>query len=282
MSDTRAQQHNREFQAISRVRTGLDEILGTPFPVLDSGFVRVLDYMGGDSSPVQSARISYGPGTKSVNQDTALIRYLMRHEHMTPFESAEIKLHLKMPIYIARQFMRHRAGSFNELSARYSVLPSDMYIPDEVRSQSQDNMQGSSETSIPLARQQLAFSQYESYSAYEELLESGVSRETARGVLPLSTYTEIYAGFDLRNFMHLIRLRIHPHAQSEIRAYAAVLKQILEKWVPITAAAFQDYHLDGISLSGPELAAIRTGDYSLLSKREASELKKKLEVIHGL
>lgn len=230
----------------------MEEIL----KVLDHGFVRVVDKMGTDSSIVQAARISYGDGTKHTSQDRSLIRYLMRHKHTSPFEMCEIKLHIKMPIFVARQWIRHRTANINEYSARYSLMPDEFYIPAEkdIALQSVDNKQGRGEAlSHEDARQvkQLIEEQSKSaYAAYEKMLERGVARELARVVLPQNIYTQFYWKCDLHNLLHLIALRSHPTAQFEVREYSNAIEEIVKEWVPITYEAFVDYRKDACMVSG--------------------------------
>ncbi|AWD33440.1 Thymidylate synthase ThyX [Candidatus Fokinia solitaria] len=233
----------------------LDEVLGQRFDVLDKGFIRVIDYMGDDSAVVQAARVSYGKGTKKVLEDRGLIRYLMRNRHTTPFEMCEIKLHIKLPIFIARQWMRHRTGSFNEYSARYSILDSDMYTPDDSTPclQSSSNKQGRDTTVDTTLGKQISSSIQKNnetaYLLYEELLANGVAKEIARIVLPLNCYTQFYWKVNLNNLMHFIKLRLDRHAQYEIRQYAKILYDILKIWVPTSLEAFNDYLLNGMYLS---------------------------------
>ncbi len=253
----------------------LEEILCEALPVLDQGFVRVIDYMGDDGAIVQAARVSYGRGTRRVSDDRGLINYLMRMRHTSPFEMCEIKLHVKLPIFVARQWIRHRTASVNEYSARYSVLQDAFYAPaaEHLAVQSSANRQGRGEV---LADQQAAEVQGTiadhaalAYRRYVALLNEdaagqplaperpGLARELARMVLPLNTYTEWYWKTDLHNLLHFIALRADPHAQYEIRAYALVLHDVVRRWVPLTAAAFEDYRLSGAELSGKALAVVR-------------------------
>ena len=248
--------------------------------VLDNGFVRLVDHMpreNMDSAIVQSARVSYGEGTKTSRDDTGLIRYLMRHWHTTPFEMIEFKFHIKMPIYIARQHMRHRTASVNELSARYSVVSKEYYIPDKLRVQSRTNRQGSegeSVASVDSMREHLD----KSFEEYGKLLDDGCCREQARGVLPQSTYTEFYWKINLHNLMHYLHLRMDSHAQEEIRDYAKAIYDLVEPLVPITMKAFMDFRVNAIYLSGPEIDAIKNGAKitSPGELREFEEKKKKL------
>ena len=232
--------------------------------VLDHGFVRLVDHMPQenlDTSIVQSARVSYGDGTKTSRGDTGLIRYLMRHWHTTPFEMVEFKFHIKMPIYIARQHMRHRTASINELSARYSVVPKEYYTPETFRGQSSVNHQGS-EGSVDLEEDMKdhVIEQLEhGFGIYEKLMELGVCREQSRGNLPQSTYTEFYWKINLHNLMHYIQLRMDSHAQKEIREYAEAIFALVEPLVPITMKAFMDFRVNAMYLSGPELDSIKNG-----------------------
>jgi thymidylate synthase (FAD) len=252
-----------------RVQT-LDAILGKPFRVLDDGLVRVVDYMGSDESIVQAARVSYGAGTKRIHEDRGLIRYLMRHRHTTPFEMCEIKLHVRVPMDAWRQWIRHRTASINEYSTRYSVaIDSAQKTPPEAwRIQSKRNKQGSDEyldqgagTKLSEKEAQL---QESARKLYEERLAAGVSREQARKDLPLSTYTEAYWKTNLHNLLHFLRLRMDPHAQEEIRAYAELIgNEIVNRWCPITWEAFLDYSMNALELSQTEwqiIAAVTTSD----------------------
>ena len=253
----------------------LEEILYQALPVLDQGFVRVIDYMGDDGAIVQAARVSYGRGTRQVSDDRGLINYLMRMRHTSPFEMCELKLHVKLPIFVARQWIRHRTANVNEYSARYSVMQDEFYQPaaDQLAVQSTGNRQGRGavlEGAEALAVQRMlarnAESAYERYLGLLNLDEAGqpidpdragLARELARIVLPLHTYTEWYWKIDLHNLLHFIMLRADPHAQYEIRAYAEVLLDVVRRWVPLTHAAFVDYRLEGRALSAKALAVVR-------------------------
>jgi thymidylate synthase (FAD) len=242
----------------------LDAILGRPFTVLDDGFVRVLDYMGGDAAVVQAARISYGAGTKQVHEDRGLIRYLMRHAHSTPFEMCDIKFHLRVPMDTWRQYVRHRTASINEYSTRYSVAidATQQTPPDRWRLQSALNRQGSGGTLPVDAGARLSAAeralQDEARRVYEERLAAGVAREQARKDLPLSTYTEAYWKINLHNLLHFLDLRMDDHAQEEIRAYARVIgEEIVAKWVPIVWEAFLDYRRHALHLSRIEAELVR-------------------------
>jgi thymidylate synthase (FAD) len=270
----------------------LESLLYEPLPVLDHGFIRLIDYMGDDAAIVQAARVSYGRGTKQVSGDRGLINYLMRHRHTSPFEMCELKLHVKLPIFVARQWIRHRTANVNEYSARYSVLDREFYIPDKdllklvkssrkeepvqerlfalpsaehTAAQSATNKQGRDEvlaadTAAAMLREIGAISS-RSFTVYEKLLgddeHPGVARELARMVLPLNTYTQWYWKVDLHNLLHFLRLRHDSHAQYEIRAYAEVLLDITRKWVPLAAAAFDEYRAGAAELSSGALGVIR-------------------------
>ncbi|MBA4378943.1 MAG: thymidylate synthase (FAD), partial [Gemmatimonas sp.] len=247
----------------------LDELLGVALPVLDDGFVRVVDYMGDDRAVVQAARVSYGDGTKQVSEDRGLIRYLLRHRHTTPFEMCELKLHVRVPMDAWRQWIRHRSASVNEVSSRYSIVTDSAQrtAPDQWRRQADDNRQGSSGCFD--AAQGAAFTAGErevhalARRIYDEKIARGVAREQARKDLPLCTYTEAYWKIDLHNLLHFLSLRMDPHAQQEIRAYATVIgERIVAQWVPLVWEAFVDYRLGAASLSRIEqeiLGAIGAG-----------------------
>ncbi len=247
----------------------LEEILYRPLPVLDHGFIRVVDYMGDDAAIVQAARVSYGKGTRHVSSDRGLINYLMRHRHTSPFEMCEIKLHVKLPIFVARQWIRHRTANVNEYSARYSVVEDQVYLPEpaQMAAQAKTNRQGRGEV-LPEAvagqfRERLRQGAVDAFAAYRDMLGSddpdspGLARELARIGLPLNTYSEWYWKTDLHNLLHFIGLRADPHAQYEIRAYAEVLLDIARRWVPLTAAAFAEYRLGATLLSATGLAVLR-------------------------
>jgi len=292
-----AEQRATEQATRRTVVPALEAILFEPLPVLDQGFIRVVDYMGDDAAVVQAARVSYGKGTKQVSSDRGLINYLMRHRHTTPFEMCEIKLHVKLPIFVARQWIRHRTASVNEYSARYSVLDDGSYRPElaKLAAQAVQNRQGRGkqldEATAQSVQTRLDASAEAAEATYRWLLgdgpgEPGLSRELARMVLPLSAYTQWYWKIDLHNLMHFIALRADSHAQYEIRAYADVLSEIVKKWVPLTAAAFRDYRVDGAELSGRGLAIVKRmlrgepvdAEASGMSEREWRELKELLEL----
>jgi thymidylate synthase (FAD) len=242
----------------------LDEILGKVFRVLDDGFVRVVDYMGSDESIVQAARVSYGRGTKAVQEDRGLIRYLMRHRHSTPFEMCEIKFHVRVPMDCWRQWIRHRTANVNEYSTRYSIAidASQATAPDQWRLQSTDSKQGSSgmvstDTGSQLTQGETELQDH-ARRVYEERLSHGIAREQARKDLPLSTYTEAYWKIDLHNLFHFLSLRMDPHAQEEIRQYAETIGQeMVSRWVPMAWEAFLDYRMGGAFLSRIDREVIR-------------------------
>ena len=245
----------------------LEKILYEAIPILDHGFIRVVDYMGNDSSIVQAARVSYGKGTKKVNTDAGLIKYLMRHWHSTPFEMCEIKYHVKLPIFIARQWIRHRTANVNEYSARYSILDKEFYLPasEHLAAQSQNNRQGRGDVlegeQAKKVLDSLKSDAERTYGNYEQMLNErydgtvidenkiGLARELARMNLTLNTYTQWYWKTDLLNLMNFLRLRADDHAQYEIRAYAEAMLDTLKKWVPITYGAFMDYRVGGTEVS---------------------------------
>jgi thymidylate synthase (FAD) len=249
------------------VAPGLEARLGAAVPVLDHGFVRVVDYMGDDAAIVQAARVSYGAGTKTARDDAGLIRYLMRHWHSTPFEMCEIKLHVKLPVFVARQWIRHRTANVNEYSARYSILDREFYIPDpaHLAAQSKSNRQGRTELlEGPEAARVLALLRDDAnraYDHYEAMLsqdgQQGLARELARMNLPANVYTQWYWKVDLHNLFHFLRLRADAHAQYEIRAYAEVLCDVVRDWVPIAWDAFEDYRLNAVTFSGKGMEALR-------------------------
>ena len=229
--------------------------------VLDKGFVRGVDYLGDDAAIVQAARCSYGKGTKSVSEDRGLIRYLMRHRHTSPLEMVEFKFHCKMPIHVARQWVRHRMASLNEMSGRYSEMPNECYVPelDRLQLQSKDNKQGSSDEQVEEAvyiQGNMQEVQKKAFDVYQEHLESGLAREVARNDLPLSTYTEWYWKMDLHNLFHFLRLRLHSHAQYEIRQYANAIYELIKPIVPLACEAFEDYVLNAVTFSRQEMEAI--------------------------
>ncbi len=241
-----------------------ERILDQSFPVLDKGFVRLVDYLGSDQRIVQSARVSYGEGTKTYRQDKGLINYLMRNDHTSPFEQVVFTFHVKAPIFVARQWVRHRTARMNEISGRYSVMKDEVYLPDEgsIALQSEDNKQGRQEEPVDAAtaekvRTMLSDNARSTFDTYHELLDMGIARELSRINLPLSIYTEFYWEIDLHNLLHFLQLRLDHHAQAEIRAYAEVMFDIVRKVCPIAAEAFENHRLHGRSFSRDEVEAIR-------------------------
>lgn len=239
-----------------------EALLDHEIKVLDKGFVRLVDYMGGDQRIVQSARVSYGAGTKTVRQDRALIHYLLKNWHTSPFEQVQLTFHAKMPIFIARQWIRHRTARLNEISGRYSVMKDEFYLPepDKVSFQSTNNKQGRGEA-LPLEEAkaiiaQMEREQREAYSGYTEMLDKGIARELARTNLPLSLYTEWYWQIDLHNLFHFIRLRADSHAQYEIRAYADALAQCAKAVAPMAYEAFEEHIVGSVHFSRAECAAL--------------------------
>ena len=241
-----------------------DRLLGVKHPVLAHGFVVLVDYMGNDSAIVQAARVSYGVGTKSVRDDRGLIRYLMRHRHTTPFEMVEFKFMMRLPIYVARQIIRHRTPSTNEYSARYSVVPDeyDVPAPGQVRLQSQRNRQGRGEPAPPEVDERFRADVdrlcREAYEIYSAALADGVARETARTVLPVAYYTQWYWKIDLHNLLHFLSLRLDPHTQEETRLFAAEMAKMARAVAPIAYEAFEEFTLQGLSLSRREQRAVRS------------------------
>ena len=272
----------RTFEPIVRpVVPSLDAILGEPIRVLGDGFVRVVDYMGDDAAVVQAARVSYGKGTRRVQEDRALIRYLMRHDHTTPFEMCEIKLHVRVPMDIWRQWIRHRTANVNEYSTRYSeaIGAAHRTLPGAWRTQSSVNRQGSAgllpeDVGARLSAEEGEF-QERARAVYEGRLAAGVAREQARKDLPLATFTEAYWKIDLQNLLHFLHLRMAVHAQQEIRAYAATIgEQIVARWVPMAWEAFVDYRRRATRLSHAEaaiIAAIASGNAPAAMQRAEDE-----------
>jgi thymidylate synthase (FAD) len=291
---------------IRPVSPELEDILYHPFEVLDHGFVRVVDYMGNDSSVVQAARVSYGSGTKKINADTALINYLIAHRHTTPLEMCEIKFHIKLPIFVARQWIRHRTASVNEYSARYSIMEDEFYIPkaQHLSAQSKINHQGRDETKILNEQEQkmvLDILKKDSTNSYKNYLKminqdengnvlnqdkEGLARELARMNLPLNCYTQWYWKIDLHNLLHFLNLRADSHAQYEIRVYAEIMLDIVKKWVPHCYQAFIKNNKTGKNFSGPALEIIKkmlkgekvSQENSGLSPREWGELMQTIDI----
>ena len=291
-------QQSQENKTKRVIAPELENILYEAMPILDHGFVRVVDYMGNDTSIVQAARVSYGKGTKKVNTDSGLIKYLMRHWHSTPFEMCEIKYHVKLPIFIARQWIRHRTANVNEYSARYSILDKEFYLPNEknLAAQSQSNRQGRGNIiegeQAKKVLDLLKNDAEQTYKNYEVMLnerydgsvidekKTGLARELARMNLTLNTYTQWYWKTDLLNLMNFLKLRADSHAQYEIRAYADAMLETLKRWVPITYDAFMDYRVSGTEVSAKGKLIIQklikgekvSLENSELSKREWNEL----------
>jgi thymidylate synthase (FAD) len=271
IQDLKAEKYQTQRATVAEFEEELYKI----HPVLDHGFVRVVDYMGDDASIVQAARVSYGKGTKKISQDKGLIRYLMRHRHSTPFEMCEIKLHVKLPMFVARQWIRHRTANVNEYSARYSILDKEFYVPqpEKLASQSTTNKQGRGGVlegeEAARALDLLKRIPEDAYASYEEMLnenelgesfstdKQGLTRELARINLPVSFYTQWYWKVDLHNLFHFLSLRADPHAQYEIRAYADTILNLVKKWVPIAAEAFEDYRMYGANLSKTGLDVVK-------------------------
>jgi thymidylate synthase (FAD) len=266
------------------VSEGMEAHLYRAHEVLDHGLVRVIDYMGDDSAIVQAARVSYGAGTKHVQNDEGLIRYLMRHWHSTPFEMCEIKLHVKLPVFVARQWIRHRTANVNEYSARYSILDREFYIPEpsQLAAQSVVNNQGRGEvlTGEESARvlEMLKSDAARSYDHYTEMLsqdgQQGLARELARMNLPMNIYTQWYWKVDLHNLFHFLRLRADAHAQYEIRVYADIIAQITKDWLPLAFAAFEDYRMGGVTLSGKAIAVLKRRLAGEAVEQESSGMSK--------
>ncbi len=289
-----ADQRRQSQSTLRVVSPGIEQHLYTAYSVLDHGFVRVIDYMGDDAAICQAARVSYGKGTKSVQNDEGLIRYLMRHWHSTPFEMCEIKLHVKLPVFVARQWIRHRTANVNEYSARYSILDREFYIPakDALATQSVLNNQGrGSGLSGEEADRVLRYLRDDAarcYDHYEEMIsvegKQGLARELARMNLPANIYTQWYWKVDLHNLLHFLRLRADSHAQYEIRVYADEICKLVADWVPLAFSAFEDYRVGGATLSSKSLDCVRrmiagenvTQETSGMSKGEWREFKEVL------
>lgn len=263
-----------------------EEILDKEFQVLNHGFVRLVDYMGGDSRIVQSARVSYGDGTKTVREDAGLIDYLLRHQHTSPFEQVILTFHVKMPIFVARQWIRHRTARVNEISGRYSIMRDEFYLPADVdvAKQSTDNKQGRS--SEPVTHEyateiqdKLEAGQTKAYAEYKEMVDGGLARELARVNLPLSLYTEMYWQIDLHNLFHFLQLRLESHAQKEIRDYAETILEITRKVAPLATASFENNMEKGVRFSGEEMDDLRkmlNGEEPTLTGKKLDRLKEKI------
>jgi len=263
-----------------------EDILDREIPVLDKGFIRLVDYMGGDARIVQSARVSYGEGTKSVREDGALIDYLLRHQHTSPFEQVMLTFHVKLPIFVARQWIRHRTARVNEISGRYSIMKNECYVPapEDVAFQSVDNKQGRSTESVDPKVVEgvigtLKESQDAAFETYEGLIGQDIARELARINLPLSTYTEWYWQIDLHNLFHFLRLRADPHAQKEIRVYAEAMLEVCRKVAPLATASFERHQKGGVTFSGEEMDALRrllAGEGSGLEGKALNRFEEKI------
>ncbi|WP_322865450.1 FAD-dependent thymidylate synthase [Aquicoccus sp. G2-2] len=281
-------------QTLRAVSEGMERHLYNAVPVLDHGFVRVVDYMGDDAAICQAARVSYGKGTKSVQNDEGLIRYLMRHWHSTPFEMCEVKLHVKLPVFVARQWIRHRTANVNEYSARYSILDREFYLPDpaHINAQSVVNNQGRGEVLNPeeTARvlEILKVDSARCYDNYQAMIDEdgiGLARELARMNLPANIYTQWYWKVDLHNLLHFLRLRADAHAQYEIRVYADAICAMVADWVPFAYRAFEDYRMGAVTMSAQMMDCLRrmlkgetvTAETSGMSKREWREFEAVLE-----
>jgi thymidylate synthase (FAD) len=276
----------------------IQEIINKEFRCLDKGFIRLIEIMGDDSSIVQAARVSYGKGTKSIREDRSLIRYLMRNSHTSPFEMVELKFHIRLPIFVARQWIRHRTANVNEYSGRYSEMTSDFYLPEknQLRTQSTINKQGRSNDLIDESLtdeviKSMETSQKNSYNEYIKYINQGIAREIARINLPLSSYTEWYWKIDLHNLFRFLKLRLDVHAQYEIRVYAETIANILKQILPISFEAFEDYMLNSITFSSSELYLLKevfnnvdlksiSDDENILSKTELNEFIQKVTFIN--
>ena len=267
-----------------------EDILDKTFPVLDKGFVRLIDYLGSDARIVQAARVSYGEGTKTIREDKSLIDYLLRNDHTSPFEMVSLTFHCKMPIFVARQWIRHRTAKVNEISGRYSIMKEEFYVPEaeQICLQSQRNKQGRGEPADEylqkLFYEELQSVQQTSAKAYRRLFEAGIARELARIVLPLNLYTEWYWTMDLHNLLRFIKLRLHPHAQWEIRQYAQVIFDLTRKVAPLTCEAFEEHWQEGVKLSRSEVQALRPfltkflDNIENLDQKERERLKEKFQM----
>ncbi|MGE0001651.1 MAG: FAD-dependent thymidylate synthase [Fimbriimonadaceae bacterium] len=266
-----------------------EALLDQEVKVLDKGFVRLVDYMGGDDRIVQAARVSYGAGTKSYREDRGLIHYLLRNDHTSPFEQVVLTFHAKMPIFVARQWVRHRTARLNEVSGRYSVMKDEFYVPEptQIRGQSRDNKQARSDEVIEGAdaiADQMRSEQEAAYAEYTALLDKGVARELARSNLPLSLYTEWYWQCDLHNLLHFLRLRLDAHAQYEIRVYAEAMAKCAQAVAPLAFEAFVEHKLGSVTFSRSEaeaLARTMQGQESGLSGRALALFESKMEHVRS-
>jgi len=264
-----------------------EEILDRSFPVLDKGFIRLVDYMGGDQRIVQAARVSYGEGTKTVREDSGLIDYLLRNDHTSPFEQVVFTFHAKMPVFVARQWVRHRMARLNEISGRYSVMSDEFYVPapEDVAEQSTDNKQGRmaepmDSVRAERVRETIEEAHQQAFAGYKNLLDEGTARELARVVLPLSMYTEWYWQIDLHNLFRFLKLRMDPHAQKEIRVYASVMKDLASKVCPLAFESFNRHLWGGVKFSNAEMAALKMmlhGEEHGLKGKEAERFEMKLK-----
>lgn len=268
-----------------------EALLDQEIRVLDKGFVRLVDYLGGDARIVQAARVSYGAGTRTVREDRGLIHYLMRNEHTSPFEQVILTFHCKMPIFVARQWVRHRTARLNEISGRYSVMQDEFYRPEpeQIRLQSKSNKQGRSDESVSPEEAQgllenLSTEQAAIYKHYETMLERGIARELARMNLPLSLYTEWYWQIDLHNLFRFLRLRMDPHAQYEIREYANAMARCASAVSPLAYEAFEEHWLNSITFSRTECAALSrllAGEPSGLDEKQARIFEEKIQRVRA-
>jgi len=265
-----------------------EEILDKEYEVLDKGFIRLVDYMGGDARIVQAARVSYGKGTKTKREDRGLINYLMRNQHTSPFEQVILTFHCKMPLFVARQWVRHRTARLNEISGRYSVMENEFYVPDtnQIRYQSKDNKQGrNQEDEVPIELQQKVLDiikkgHQRSYEEYQKMLDENIARELSRINLPLSLYTQWYWQIDLHNLFHFLKLRMDEHAQWEIRQYAKVMSEMTQKVAPMAFEAFEKHVLNSFDFSGKEaeaLSKILKGETPDLSGSAKTDFEKKIQ-----
>ncbi len=263
-----------------------EALLDQEIKVLDHGFIRLIDYMGSDDRIVQTARVSYGAGTKTLREDAGLIDYLLRHEHTSPFEHVVFEFHCKMPIFVARQWIRHRTARLNEISGRYSVMKAEFYVPprDKISFQSLDNKQGRNPEDVPPELQNkvielLKQDQENIYGNYEEMIDDNIARELARINLPLSTYTEWYWQMDLKNMFHFLRLRMDSHAQWEIQQYGRAMAEVVKAVCPLAYASFERHMVNGARFSAEEIAAIKqvmAGEANPLKGRRLEEFEGKL------
>jgi thymidylate synthase (FAD) len=259
-----------------------EEILDKEIKVLDKGFIRLVDYFGSDHRIVQSARVSYGDGTKTVREDKTLIDYLWRNEHTSPFEQVAFTFHCKLPIFVARQWIRHRTAKVNEISGRYSIMKNEFYVPDNdhISFQSKDNKQGRSTEEVPQEMQKKVIdvinkANLAAYDGYEELLDDSIARELSRICLPLNMYTEWYWQIDLKNLLHFLKLRMDKHAQYEIRAYADVMADVVKRVCPYVWDAFEEHTLNGVRLSGREVDLLK----DMLANKEVDKESRSFRIL---